>query len=89
LLHIAPERDGPGIEGRIMEDDRVLILRRIQNYRTWIIWWCPSVRFLDYQRVREAERKKAEELFGTHDEPTALASKVHFTHLSCASQNHR
>jgi len=34
------------------------------------------VRFLDYQRVREAERTKAAELFGTDKEPTALASKV-------------
>jgi len=36
------------------------------------------VRFLDYQRVREAERTKAQELFGTEKEPTALTSKVRF-----------
>jgi U2 small nuclear ribonucleoprotein A' len=34
------------------------------------------VRFLDYQKVKQAEREKAAELFGTADEPTALASKV-------------
>lgn len=35
------------------------------------------MRFLDYQKVKDAEREKAKELFGTHEEPTTLASKVH------------
>lgn len=48
----------------------------IQHYRYWIIWRCPAVRFLDYQKVKDAERKKATELFGTTKEPSALASKV-------------
>lgn len=34
------------------------------------------MRFLDYQKVKQAEREKAEELFGTAEEPTELASKV-------------
>jgi len=34
------------------------------------------VRFLDYQKVRDVEREKAAELFGTASEPSALASKV-------------
>lgn len=34
------------------------------------------MRFLDYKKVKQAERTKAEELFGTADEPTELASKV-------------
>lgn len=34
------------------------------------------MRFLDYQKVKQAEREKATELFGTADEPTELASKV-------------
>jgi U2 small nuclear ribonucleoprotein A' len=34
------------------------------------------VRFLDYQKVKEAERDEATELFGTADEPTTLASKI-------------
>jgi len=34
------------------------------------------VRFLDYRKVRDAERQKAKELFGTAAEPSALASKV-------------
>jgi len=34
------------------------------------------VRFLDYSKVKDAERKRAVELFGSADAPTALASKV-------------
>lgn len=47
-----------------------------QHYRYWILWRCPSVRFLDYKKVKDVERKKAVELFGTAAEPSALASKV-------------
>jgi len=47
-----------------------------QHYRSWIIWKCPSVRFLDFQKVKLVEREKAEELFGTTDKPSALARKV-------------
>ncbi|KZF19386.1 L domain-like protein [Xylona heveae TC161] len=49
---------------------------RNENYRYWIVWRCPSVRFLDYQKVKDPERKKAAELFGTVEEPSALASKI-------------
>jgi len=49
---------------------------RKEHYRYWILWRCPSVRFLDYQKVKEAERQKAAELFGTVAEPSALASKI-------------
>lgn len=41
-----------------------------------MVWRCPTVRFLDYQKVKQAEREKATELFGTAEEPTELASKV-------------
>ena len=34
------------------------------------------MRFLDYKKVKDAEREKAKELFGTAAEPSALASKV-------------
>jgi len=47
-----------------------------EHYRYWVLWRCPSVRFLDYQKVKEAERKRAGELFGTAERPTDLASKV-------------
>jgi len=47
-----------------------------QNYRYWVLWRCPTVRFLDYQKVKDAERAKAKELFGEADAPTELASRV-------------
>lgn len=47
-----------------------------QNYRYWVIWRCPTVRFLDFIKVKDVERTKAEELFGTSEEPTELASKI-------------
>ncbi|KAJ4164931.1 hypothetical protein LMH87_006584 [Akanthomyces muscarius] len=47
-----------------------------ENYRYWIVWRCPSVRFLDYHKVKEAERERGRELFGTDEEPTALAAKI-------------
>ena len=34
------------------------------------------MRYLDFAKVRDVERKKATELFGTAEEPTELASKV-------------
>ncbi|KAL2826173.1 leucine-rich repeat-domain-containing protein [Aspergillus pseudoustus] len=49
---------------------------RKEYYRLWIIWRIPSVRFLDYQKVKDAERTKATELFGTSEGPSALASKI-------------
>lgn len=48
----------------------------VKNYRYWIIWRCPTVRYLDFAKVKDVERKKAEELFGTSEEPTELASKI-------------
>lgn len=47
-----------------------------EHYRYWVVWRCPTVRFLDYQKVKQAEREKAAELFGTAEEPTELASKI-------------
>lgn len=49
---------------------------RKEHYRYWIIWRNPHIRFLDYQKVRDAERARATELFGTFEEPSALASKI-------------
>lgn len=60
-----------GLEGDVTD-----ALRDGQNYRYWVLWRCPSVRFLDYAKVKDAERRKAAELFGTSEQPTELASKV-------------
>ncbi|KAG9231930.1 leucine-rich repeat-domain-containing protein [Amylocarpus encephaloides] len=49
---------------------------RKDHYRTWVVWRCPTVRFLDYKKVRDSERTLAKELFGTFEEPTQLASKI-------------
>ncbi|KAK4166066.1 leucine-rich repeat-domain-containing protein [Cladorrhinum sp. PSN259] len=47
-----------------------------ENYRYYVLWRCPSVRFLDFQKVKDAERNKAKELFGTAEEPTELAAQI-------------
>ncbi|KFG78325.1 U2 small nuclear ribonucleoprotein A' [Metarhizium anisopliae] len=47
-----------------------------EHYRYWILWRCPTVRFLDYAKVKEAERERGRELFGTEAEPTALALEI-------------
>ncbi|KAH8705447.1 small nuclear ribonucleoprotein U2, A [Talaromyces proteolyticus] len=49
---------------------------RKEYYRYWVIWRNPHIRFLDYQKVKDVERAKATELFGTVEEPSALASKI-------------
>ncbi|EKD21728.1 uncharacterized protein L3040_004950 [Drepanopeziza brunnea f. sp. 'multigermtubi'] len=49
---------------------------RKEHYRYWVIWRCPSVRFLDYKKVKDIEREKAKELFGSSSAPSALASKI-------------
>ncbi|CZT45413.1 related to U2 snRNP protein A` [Rhynchosporium secalis] len=49
---------------------------RKEHYRHWVIWRCPTVRFFDYKKVKDVEREKAKELFGTAAKPSALASKI-------------
>ncbi|EXJ93379.1 U2 small nuclear ribonucleoprotein A' [Capronia coronata CBS 617.96] len=49
---------------------------RKEHYRLYLIWAVPSIRFLDFQKVRDAEREQAKELFGTADAPTELAAKI-------------
>ncbi|KAK5160463.1 U2 snRNP complex subunit [Recurvomyces mirabilis] len=46
------------------------------NYRYWILWRAPQIRYLDFQKVKEAEREKAKELFGTVEAPTDLAQSI-------------
>lgn len=35
------------------------------HYRAWVVWRVPSLRFLDYRKVRDVERREAARLFGT------------------------
>lgn len=51
-------------------------LTQMQHYRSYLIWLIPSLRFLDYQRIRLVERQQAKELFGTQDAPSELAAKM-------------
>lgn len=50
----------------------------MQHYRYWVVWRCPSVRFLDYEKVKQSERDQGQELFGTAEEPTELATSVRY-----------
>ncbi|VVT57587.1 uncharacterized protein SAPINGB_P005770 [Magnusiomyces paraingens] len=46
-------------------------------YRLWVIWQNPHIRVLDFQKVKDAERVRAKELFGTSpDQPTELAAQI-------------
>ncbi|KAF2467634.1 U2 small nuclear ribonucleoprotein A [Lindgomyces ingoldianus] len=47
-----------------------------EHYRYWVIWRCPSVRHLDFEKVRTSERERAKQLFGTEEDPTELALKI-------------
>lgn len=48
----------------------------LENYRSYVIWRLPSLRILDYSRVRESERHAAQELFGSHEEPSDLVNAM-------------
>lgn len=47
-----------------------------ENYRLWVIWRCPNVRYLDFVKVRDVERKAGLDLFGSVEEPTELANTI-------------
>ena len=54
----------------------IILKNNTQDYRYYLLWRCPSIRFLDFQKVKEAEREKGTELFGTVDAPTELAKNI-------------
>ncbi|QIW98812.1 hypothetical protein AMS68_004330 [Peltaster fructicola] len=47
-----------------------------ENYRYWILHLAPQIRFLDFQKVKDVERKRATELFGTAKEPNEQARSI-------------
>lgn len=52
-------------------------VREQRYYREWLIFRCKSLRVLDFQRIRDKERKQAEALFLTADGlETALATQL-------------
>ncbi|KAL9037551.1 MAG: hypothetical protein Q9180_003657 [Flavoplaca navasiana] len=73
LADLDPLRNFPRLTHLTLLENPVT---RKEHYRSWIIWRCPTIRFLDYQKVKDVERNKANELFGTLKEPSALASKI-------------
>ncbi|RDA86806.1 hypothetical protein CP532_6370 [Ophiocordyceps camponoti-leonardi (nom. inval.)] len=46
------------------------------HYRYWVLWQCQDLRFLDYAKVKQAERKRSLELFGTAAEPSSLTTEI-------------
>ncbi|KAG0212768.1 U2 small nuclear ribonucleoprotein A' [Mortierella sp. GBA30] len=50
--------------------------------RLWIVWKLPSVRVLDFQRVKKAERMEAKKLFQGKTGPSALAESIAATKSS-------
>jgi len=39
-----------------------------KNYRSWVIFKCRHLRFLDFTIITKADRDEAEQLFGNTDE---------------------
>ncbi|KKA25287.1 Propanediol-phosphate dehydrogenase [Rasamsonia emersonii CBS 393.64] len=73
LADLDPLQHFPRLTHLVLMDNPVT---RKEHYRLWVIWRNPNIRFLDYQKVKDAERAKAREMFGTPEEPSALASKI-------------
>ncbi|KAI8947750.1 L domain-like protein [Xylaria longipes] len=73
LADLDPLGSFPQLTHLVLRDNPVT---RKEHYRYWVLWRCPSVRFLDYAKVKDAERKHAKELFGTAESPTDLAAKI-------------
>ncbi|KAI1396231.1 L domain-like protein [Hypoxylon fuscum] len=73
LADLDPLGSFPQLTHLVLRDNPVT---KKEYYRYWVLWRCPSVRFLDFQKVKNAERVQAGELLGTAEEPTDLASKI-------------
>ncbi|OJJ50839.1 hypothetical protein ASPZODRAFT_11685 [Penicilliopsis zonata CBS 506.65] len=73
LADLDPLRNLAGLTHLVLLENPIT---RKENYRYWVIWRIPTIRFLDYQKVKDAERAAANELFGTAEQPSALASKI-------------
>ncbi|KAI3335194.1 leucine-rich repeat-domain-containing protein [Ustulina deusta] len=73
LADLDPLASFPRLTHLVLRDNPVT---KKEHYRYWVLWRCPSVRFLDYIKVKDAERKHTTELFGTTESPTELATKI-------------
>jgi U2 small nuclear ribonucleoprotein A' len=55
-------------------------VREKKWYREWLAFRIPSLRVIDFQRIRDKERKQAKQLFVTAEGlPTALATTISTT----------
>ncbi|TFK76792.1 L domain-like protein [Pluteus cervinus] len=62
-------------------------VREKKWYREWLAWRIPGLRVLDFQRIRDKERKAAKTLFLTADNlPTALVTTISTTVSSQATK---
>ncbi|KAI0538461.1 L domain-like protein [Xylaria digitata] len=73
LADLDPLASFPRLTHLILRDNPAT---KKENYRYWVIWRCPSVRFLDYVKVKDVERTHATELFGRPESPTELAKRI-------------
>ncbi|KAI2619922.1 L domain-like protein [Hypoxylon sp. NC1633] len=73
LADLDPLGSFPQLTHLVLRDNPVT---KKDYYRYWVLWRCPSVRFLDFVKVKDAERKQAVTLFGSAEAPTELASKI-------------
>ncbi|KAI0022308.1 leucine-rich repeat-domain-containing protein [Xylariomycetidae sp. FL0641] len=74
LADLDPLGSFPRLTHLVLRDNPVT---KKEHYRYWVLWRCSAVRFLDYAKVKDAERQRARELFGeSAAEPTELASRI-------------
>ncbi|KAF8306360.1 L domain-like protein [Clavulina sp. PMI_390] len=61
-------------------------VREKKWYRAWVIFVCKSLRVLDFERIKDKERKAAKQLFLTPDKlPTSLATTISGTRTTAAT----
>ncbi|VEU22316.1 DEKNAAC103719 [Brettanomyces naardenensis] len=49
---------------------------KLKNYRLWCVWRFPNLKVLDFEKVKDTERKKAKELFGSLEKPSELVDEI-------------
>ncbi|KAI5477657.1 U2 small nuclear ribonucleoprotein A' [Pseudohyphozyma bogoriensis] len=85
LTNSAVPKDALGAVGEVLARCRKLEmlsfkgspLSEVEGYRSWVIYKCPSLRSLDFERVKEKERVHAKSLYETSTgSPTALATSI-------------
>ncbi|KAJ1994722.1 U2 snRNP complex subunit [Dimargaris cristalligena] len=74
LVDLEPLRGLPYLQYLSLLDNPVT---KEKHYRSWVIWRLPSVRVLDFQRIKQKERQDAAKLFSVgKGEMTSLAKSI-------------